>query len=147
VAGHVRGVHAVVAPVVTWSDGSGDDRRPVRAGRRPGGATLRAEPPRVVDAVGMIEFILSLLAMGLVAGALGRWLVPGEDPMSVLWTMGLGITGSYVGGFLGWLILDHDLDEGPLQISGYVGSVIGAVLVLLVYNYVQGHRASSRSDV
>jgi uncharacterized membrane protein YeaQ/YmgE (transglycosylase-associated protein family) len=95
----------------------------------------------------MIEFILSLLGMGLVAGALGRWLVPGEDPMSVLWTIGLGITGSYVGGFLGWLILDHDLDEGPLQISGYVGSVIGAVLVLLVYNYVQGHRASSRSDV
>jgi uncharacterized membrane protein YeaQ/YmgE (transglycosylase-associated protein family) len=95
----------------------------------------------------MIEHILSLLGMGLVAGALARWLVPGEDPMSILWTIALGITGSFVGGFLGWLILDHDLEEGVLQISGYVGSVIGAVLVLLVYNYVQGHRASSRSDV
>lgn len=90
----------------------------------------------------MVEFILSLLLMGLVAGALARWLVPGEDPMSVLWTIVLGIAGSFLGGFLGWIIFGHDIDEGAVQVSGVLGSVIGSVIVLIVYNYVQGNKAS-----
>jgi uncharacterized membrane protein YeaQ/YmgE (transglycosylase-associated protein family) len=92
--------------------------------------------------VDVFEFIVSLVLMGLVAGVLARWLVPGEDPMSILWTIVLGIVGSFVGGFLGWLIFGHDMEEGALQVSGIVGSVIGAVIVLLIYNYIQGHRAS-----
>jgi uncharacterized membrane protein YeaQ/YmgE (transglycosylase-associated protein family) len=89
----------------------------------------------------VIEFIGQLLVLGLVAGALARWLVPGEDPMSIAWTVVLGITGSFVGGFLGWWIFDTDLEEGFVQISGVLGSVIGAVLVLLIYNFVQGQRS------
>jgi uncharacterized membrane protein YeaQ/YmgE (transglycosylase-associated protein family) len=89
----------------------------------------------------VIEFIGQLLLLGLVAGALARWLVPGEDPMSIGWTVVLGITGSFVGGFLGWWIFDTDLEEGFVQISGVLGSVIGAVLVLLIYNFVQGQRS------
>lgn len=83
-------------------------------------------------------FLLYLLIIGLVAGFLARLLVPGPDPMSVGATIVLGIVGSFVGGFLGWAIFGSDLDEGALQASGIIGSVIGAVVALLVYRAVEG---------
>ncbi|HEX6238174.1 MAG TPA: GlsB/YeaQ/YmgE family stress response membrane protein [Acidimicrobiales bacterium] len=82
----------------------------------------------------MIWFIISLAIIGIIAGYLARLLVPGPDPMSFLATMVVGIAGSFVGGFLGWAIFGTDLDEGALQPSGIIGSVIGAVIVLLIYN-------------
>jgi uncharacterized membrane protein YeaQ/YmgE (transglycosylase-associated protein family) len=82
----------------------------------------------------VIGFIIGLLLLGTVAGYLARWLVPGPDPMSFAGTMVLGVAGSFVGGFLGWLVFGEDLDEGALQISGVLGSIIGAVVVLIVYN-------------
>lgn len=81
----------------------------------------------------MIAFLLSLLVVGLIAGFLARALVPGPDPMSVGATLVLGVLGSFVGGFLGWVLFGKDLDEGAVQPSGIIGSVIGAVLLLLAY--------------
>lgn len=81
----------------------------------------------------MIGFLLYLLAIGLVAGFLARLLVPGKDPMGIGTTLLIGIIGSLVGGLLGYLIFDEDLDQGALQASGIVGSVVGAIIVLLVY--------------
>ena len=52
--------------------------------------------------------------------------------------MALGIVGSFIGGFLGYALFGHDFEEGALQPSGIIGSVIGAVLALLAY------RAASR---
>ncbi|HYH50867.1 MAG TPA: GlsB/YeaQ/YmgE family stress response membrane protein [Acidimicrobiia bacterium] len=71
--------------------------------------------------------ILGWIALGLVAGALARLLVPGRDPIGFIGTILLGIVGSLVGGFLADLLFD---DEAV----GLFGSVIGAVLVLLLYN-------------
>jgi uncharacterized membrane protein YeaQ/YmgE (transglycosylase-associated protein family) len=82
----------------------------------------------------VIGFILGLLVLGVIAGYLARLLVPGPDPMSFVGTIALGIAGSVVGGFLGWLLFGKDFDEGALQWSGIFGSVIGAVLVLIIYN-------------
>ena len=84
------------------------------------------------SALSVIGFIISLVIMGLIAGFLGRLLVPGPDPMSVLATIGVGIVGSFVGGFLGWALFGNDLDDGALQASGIVGSVVGAVIVVLL---------------
>ena len=81
----------------------------------------------------MLGFILYLLIIGLIAGFLARLLVPGPDPMSVLGTMALGIVGSFVGGFLGWALFGHDLKDGALQASGIIGSIVGAVIALLIY--------------
>ena len=78
----------------------------------------------------MIGFILFLLVVGLIAGFIARALVPGRDPMSVGQTLLLGIVGSFVGGFLG-RVLFNDNDG-----AGIFASVIGAILVLLVYNAV-----------
>lgn len=81
----------------------------------------------------MLGLFIYLLIVGLVAGFLARLLVPGKDPLSVGQTLLIGIIGSYVGGLLGYLIFNEDLDEGALQASGIFGSVVGAVIVLLVY--------------
>ncbi len=90
----------------------------------------------------MVGFLLYLVVIGLVAGFLARLLVPGDDPMSIGATIVLGIVGSFIGGFLGWALNGSDLDQGALQASGVIGSIVGAVIALLVYRAV--NRRSSR---
>ena len=85
----------------------------------------------------MLWFIITFIVVGLVAGFIARALVPGEDPMSILATIGLGMVGSLVGGFLGYLIFSTDSDDGAFQVSGLFGSIIGAIIALLVWRYVQ----------
>jgi len=89
----------------------------------------------------MILFIIGLLLIGLIAGFIARALVPGPDPMSIGGTLLLGIIGSFVGGFLGYLIFGRDLDDGAVQTSGIIGSIIGAVIVLLIYRAVSRRHA------
>ena len=88
----------------------------------------------------MIGLILYLLVIGVVAGYLARLLVPGRDPMSFLQTVALGIVGSFIGGLLGYVLFNHDLDEGALQASGIIGSIVGAVIALLIWRVL--HRES-----
>ena len=59
-------------------------------------------------------------------------------------TIVLGIVGSFVGGFLGYLLFHKDSAEGFLQPSGIIGSVIGAVIVLVIWLRV-GRRSSVRT--
>jgi uncharacterized membrane protein YeaQ/YmgE (transglycosylase-associated protein family) len=91
----------------------------------------------------MLGLILSIIIVGLIAGALARLLVPGRQNISILATILLGIVGSFVGGFLGYLIFGRDSSNGFLQPAGLIGSVIGAVIVLLIWTRV-GNRSSAR---
>ncbi|HKH06993.1 MAG TPA: GlsB/YeaQ/YmgE family stress response membrane protein [Acidimicrobiales bacterium] len=84
----------------------------------------------------MLTFILYLIVVGIVAGYLARLLVPGRDPMSFVQTAVLGIVGSFIGGFLGYVLFGEDFDEGALQPAGFLGSIIGAILALLIYRAV-----------
>ncbi|MEQ8716284.1 MAG: GlsB/YeaQ/YmgE family stress response membrane protein [Acidimicrobiales bacterium] len=86
----------------------------------------------------MIVFIIVLALAGLVVGGLARLLVPGPDPMGLLGTWLLGIVGSFTGGFVGYAVFGADIDDGAVQASGFIGSVIGAVIVLLIYRAVSG---------
>jgi uncharacterized membrane protein YeaQ/YmgE (transglycosylase-associated protein family) len=88
----------------------------------------------------MIGFLLFMLVIGIIAGFLARLLVPGRDPMGFWATVLLGIVGSFIGGFLGYVLFGKDLDEGALQPSGIVGSVIGAVIALLIYRAITHNR-------
>jgi len=80
--------------------------------------------------------IIGWLLLGLVAGALARLLVPGRDPMGWVGTIVLGIVGSFVGGFLANALFDD-------QAVGLVGSVIGAVIVLLIWRAVSARRTAA----
>jgi uncharacterized membrane protein YeaQ/YmgE (transglycosylase-associated protein family) len=89
----------------------------------------------------VLWFIISLIIIGAIAGFIARALVPGKDPMGVGATILLGVVGSFIGGFLGWALFGKDLDEGALQPAGIIGSIIGAIIALLIY------RAATRRSV
>jgi uncharacterized membrane protein YeaQ/YmgE (transglycosylase-associated protein family) len=91
----------------------------------------------------MLGFILFLLIIGLVAGFIARALVPGDDSMSVVHTIVLGIVGSFVGGMIGYALFRKDGEDGAFQASGLIGSVVGTVLVLVIWNAYKG-RSNSR---
>lgn len=88
----------------------------------------------------MLGLIVSLIIIGLIAGALARLLVPGRQHMSIPMTIVLGMIGSFVGGFLGYLIFHKDSADGFLQPAGIIGSVLGAVIVLLLWTRVGENR-------
>jgi uncharacterized membrane protein YeaQ/YmgE (transglycosylase-associated protein family) len=90
----------------------------------------------------MIGFLISLVVVGLIAGAVARLVVPGRQNLSIPMTILLGIIGSFVGGFLGSLIFHNG--GSFLRPSGIIGSIIGAIIVLLVYLRFSG---GSRSRV
>lgn len=92
----------------------------------------------------MIGTIIGMIIIGAIAGFLARALVPGKDSMSIPATILLGIVGSFVGGFLASLLFGG----GEIfQTSGLIGSVIGAIIALLIYNATVGKRSGSRSRV
>ena len=89
----------------------------------------------------MITFILGLVIVGLIAGALARFLVPGRDPMGIGATIVLGIVGSFLGGFLADVLFRDETADRGLTPAGILGSVVGAIIVLLIYNAVTSRRA------
>lgn len=101
---------------------------------------IRAIPGPVRKGSIMLGLIVTLIVVGLIAGALARLLVPGKQHMSVLATIVLGIVGSFVGGFLGYVLLHKDGQDGFLQPAGIIGSVIGAIIVLLIWTRVGSGR-------
>ena len=88
----------------------------------------------------MIGFIIGLIVIGLIAGALARLLVPGRDPMSIGATIVLGIVGSFVGGFLADVLFRNDAEDLGLNPAGLIGSIVGAVIALLIYRAVTSRR-------
>jgi uncharacterized membrane protein YeaQ/YmgE (transglycosylase-associated protein family) len=89
-----------------------------------------------------LSFILWMVLLGLIAGAVARALVPGDDSMGIGATILLGIVGSFVGGFLANALFEPGDQEG-FGPAGIIGSILGAIVVLLVVRMVG--RGSTRS--
>ena len=77
--------------------------------------------------------ILWMIIIGLVAGAIAKAIMPGRDPGGFIVTILLGIAGSLVGGFL---------FHGGDTRSGLIGSVVGALILLLLYRLIIGRRSA-----
>ena len=75
----------------------------------------------------LIAYLIGLVLVGLIFGALARLALPGKDPMSIPMTIGLGIAGSFIGGMIVYLV------SGGRSYGGFFASFLGTVgLVYLV---------------
>ena len=79
--------------------------------------------------------IIGWLLFGLVVGAIAKFLMPGRDPGGWIVTILLGIAGSFVGGFLATTLLGRNDNT-----AGWIGSIIGAMLLLFIYRLIVGRR-------
>jgi uncharacterized membrane protein YeaQ/YmgE (transglycosylase-associated protein family) len=80
----------------------------------------------------MVVFIIVLLIVGFVVGAIARLLMPGRDSLGIFGTIVLGIIGSFVGGFLWDLVEYHSASIHNFHPVGIIGSIIGAWVLLLL---------------
>ncbi|HEX9268671.1 MAG TPA: GlsB/YeaQ/YmgE family stress response membrane protein [Candidatus Limnocylindria bacterium] len=84
--------------------------------------------------------IILWLIVGLIAGAIARWLMPGPDPMGWLGTMVLGVIGSLVGGTIINLITGGGFELTP---AGLLGSILGSLIVLFVWRQMGRGRTAA----
>ena len=80
-----------------------------------------------------MHFLWTLLA-GFVIGIIAKMLTPGRDPQGCLITSGIGIAGSLIAKYLGEALSLYR----PGERAGFIGSVVGAILLLLAYHAVRG---------
>jgi uncharacterized membrane protein YeaQ/YmgE (transglycosylase-associated protein family) len=76
--------------------------------------------------------VISWIVVGLIVGALARFIVPGKDPMGCIATILLGVAGSFVGGFISSLIW-HQEKGSYFHPAGIVLSLVGAVILVLIW--------------
>lgn len=81
--------------------------------------------------------ILGWILIGLVAGVLGKLIMPGKDPGGFVVTILLGIAGALLAGYLGQALGIYDRDET----AGWVGATLGALALLIAYRLVMQRRA------
>ena len=82
--------------------------------------------------------IIGTLFVGLIVGALARFLLPGEQKMGWILTIVLGVAGSFLAGFIGQALGWYRVGQ-PV---GWIASVVGAVLLLFVVGKVRGGSSS-----
>ena len=85
----------------------------------------------------MIGEIIAAIFIGIVAGYLGRLLLPGRDPMGFVQTVVFGIIGALVGYFLFTSLLGIG-DDDKFDFGGILGAIIGTMIVLLIWRAVAG---------
>ena len=79
---------------------------------------------------------LWMLIIGLVIGAIAKFIMPGKDPGGIIVTMLIGIVGALIAGFLGRAVGWYHEGEP----AGFIASIVGAILLLIVYRMTVGRR-------
>jgi uncharacterized membrane protein YeaQ/YmgE (transglycosylase-associated protein family) len=80
--------------------------------------------------------VLGWILFGLVVGIIAKLLTPGRDPGGFILTILLGIAGALIGGFVGRALGFY----GPNQAAGFLMSVLGAIILLLLYRFISRPR-------
>ena len=86
----------------------------------------------------MLSFLWTLI-IGLIVGAVAKFLMPGKDPGGIWITMIIGIAGSIVATYLGQAIGWYHAGQG----AGFIMSVLGAILLLFLYRIIRGTAAKA----
>ena len=74
--------------------------------------------------------IIASILIGLIVGAIAKFLMPGKDPGGCIITIIIGLLGSFVGGMIGRMIF------GPQYVAGWIASIAGAMILLLIYRLI-----------
>jgi uncharacterized membrane protein YeaQ/YmgE (transglycosylase-associated protein family) len=88
--------------------------------------------------------IIGWIVLGLIAGAIAKAILPGDDPGGVFVTMLIGIAGALVGGFIASALDVGDLDEF-FDIGTWLIAIGGSLLLLLLYRAVVSRRTGDRA--
>ena len=83
--------------------------------------------------------VLWTIIFGLIVGVVAKLLMPGRDPGGFIVTIVLGILGSFLGGWLGRALGFYQQGQG----AGFLMSVVGAIILLLLYRLIAGRRATT----
>jgi uncharacterized membrane protein YeaQ/YmgE (transglycosylase-associated protein family) len=84
--------------------------------------------------------IIAWILLGLIAGALAKAILPGDDPGGIIITTIIGIAGALVGGFLATKLFgEHPLDDF-FDLSTWITAIVGSILLLLVWRLLTGRR-------
>jgi len=78
--------------------------------------------------------IIGTIIIGLLAGIVAKFLMPGRDPGGFIITILLGIAGAFVATWLGQAVGWYRVGEG----AGFIGAVVGAVIILAIYRVIAG---------
>jgi len=76
--------------------------------------------------------IIGMIIVGFIIGLLARAIMPGEQKLGLIMTTILGIVGSIVAGYLGAAVGLYQPGQG----AGWIGSIIGALIVLAIYGWI-----------
>ena len=77
--------------------------------------------------------IIWTLIIGLLAGIVAKFLMPGKDPGGFFITMALGVAGAFVATYLGQAVGWYQAGQG----AGFIGAIVGAIILLLIYRLVR----------
>jgi uncharacterized membrane protein YeaQ/YmgE (transglycosylase-associated protein family) len=86
--------------------------------------------------MGIIAFII----LGLLAGAIAKAVMPGDDPGGIIVTALIGIVGAVLGGFLAGALFDADPMDEFFDVSTWLTAIVGAIILLAIYRAVIGNR-------
>jgi uncharacterized membrane protein YeaQ/YmgE (transglycosylase-associated protein family) len=91
------------------------------------------------EQMGIIAFII----LGLLAGAIAKALLPGDDPGGFIVTALIGVAGALIGGFLAGAIFDADPMDEFFDVSTWLTAIIGSIVLLLIYRLFTGRRSAT----
>jgi uncharacterized membrane protein YeaQ/YmgE (transglycosylase-associated protein family) len=86
--------------------------------------------------MGIIAFII----LGLLAGAIAKAIMPGNDPGGFIVTAIIGVAGALLGGFIAGALFDADPLDEFFDISTWLTAIVGAIVLLLIYRLVVDRR-------
>jgi len=117
---------------VTSADAGGVAVASNNVSATPGEGKIAALLSKTEEGMGIIAFII----LGLLAGAIAKAIMPGDDPGGYIVTAIIGIVGALLGGFVAAALFDaHPLDEF-FDISTWLTAIVGAIVLLVIYRLV-----------
>jgi uncharacterized membrane protein YeaQ/YmgE (transglycosylase-associated protein family) len=84
--------------------------------------------------------ILGWIVLGLIAGAVAKAILPGDDPGGFVITAIIGVVGALLGGFLAQALFGRDTLDEFFDVSTWLTAIVGAVILLVLYRMVAGRR-------